>query len=65
MITPSGYPVSFSERHSKKGSNAPGLHFRDSQVDHIFTKSLAKGKSEVQRVKLGLVENTFFAKREC
>jgi hypothetical protein len=33
-------------------------------VADILTKSLAKGKFEMLRAKLGLLENTFLTKRE-
>jgi hypothetical protein len=35
------------------------------QGGDILTKPLAKGKFEMLRERLGLVENTFLAKREC
>jgi hypothetical protein len=38
--------------------------FRDQKVADILTKPLAKGKFEIPRERRGLVENTFFAKRE-
>jgi hypothetical protein len=37
----------------------------DEQLADIFTKPLAKGKFVPFRDKLGVVENTFLAKREC
>jgi hypothetical protein len=37
----------------------------DQQVADILTKPLAKGKLEEFRDKLGLVQNSFLAKREC
>jgi hypothetical protein len=37
----------------------------DEQLVDIFTKPLAKGKFVPFRDKLGVVENTFLAKREC
>jgi hypothetical protein len=37
----------------------------DQQVADILTKPLAKGKFEAFRDKLGLVQNSFLAKREC
>jgi hypothetical protein len=35
------------------------------QVADILTKPLTKGKLEMLRKRLGLVDNTFLAKREC
>jgi len=37
----------------------------DQQVNDILTKPLAKGKFEAFRDRLGLVHNSFLAKREC
>jgi hypothetical protein len=37
----------------------------DSQVADSLTKPLAKGKFEMLRETLGLVENTFLTKRKC
>jgi hypothetical protein len=37
----------------------------DQQVVDILTKPLAKGKFEAFRDRLGLVQNSFLAKREC
>jgi hypothetical protein len=37
----------------------------DQQVADILTKPLAKGKFEAFRDRLGLVQNSFLAKREC
>jgi hypothetical protein len=37
----------------------------DEQLADIFTKPLAKGKFVPFHDKLGVVENTFLAKREC
>jgi hypothetical protein len=36
-----------------------------SKTADILTKPLAKGKFEAFRDKLGLVQNSFLAKREC
>jgi hypothetical protein len=35
------------------------------QIYGILKKTLAKGKFEIMREMLGLVENTFLIKREC
>jgi hypothetical protein len=37
----------------------------DLKVAYMLMKPLVKGKFEMLRERLGLVENTFFAKREC
>jgi hypothetical protein len=37
----------------------------DEQVADILTKPLVKGKFVFFRDKLGVVQNTFLAKREC
>jgi hypothetical protein len=37
----------------------------DQQVVDILTKPLAKGKFETFRDRLGLVQNSFLANREC
>jgi hypothetical protein len=37
----------------------------DEQVVDILTKALMKGKFVFFRDKMGIVENTFLAKREC
>jgi hypothetical protein len=37
----------------------------DEQVADILTKALMKGKFVFFRDKMGIVENTFLAKREC
>ena len=37
----------------------------DEQIANILTKPLVKGKFVYFRDKLGVVENTSFAKREC
>jgi hypothetical protein len=38
---------------------------KDQQLADILTKPLVKGKFESLRDKLGLVQNSFLAKREC
>jgi hypothetical protein len=37
----------------------------EEQLANIFTKPLVKGKFVFFRDKIGVVENTFLAKREC
>ena len=43
------------------------LHYvpTSEQVAYILTKALMKGKFVFFRDKLGMVQNTFLAKREC
>lgn len=43
------------------------LHYipMDEQIADILTKALMKSKFEFFRDKLGVVQNTFLAKREC
>jgi hypothetical protein len=49
----------------QKGAVALEYIQTDQQVADILTKPLAKGKFEMFKERLGLVENTFLGKREC
>jgi hypothetical protein len=57
--------VSFHQRLCTKGAVQLQYVPTDEQVVDILTKALMKGKFVFFRDKMGIVENTFIAKREC
>jgi hypothetical protein len=52
--------------HNSEGSNeAPIYILTDQHESDILTKPLEKGKFEALKGRLGLVHNSFLARREC